>query len=298
MAASLPATAVDWGGAKAHDLVLFYPGQGSWEWALTQSDHSGNEKFREGKNCKDCHKTEEQAIGNKIVSGEKLEPNPIAGKAGSLPVKVQTSSDGERLYVRFEWQSPPAPAGDKMDPDTAARVTLMLGDESVKEATRAGCWGACHDDLVGMASAPSGTKITKYLAASRSKLTRQGGGENFKSAGDLQQLIDTGVYMEYWQAKLNPGQPAQPVSGYILDKRHKDGTPVVEATANHDNGRWVVVLSRTLQAGSPTHKSIVRGKTYHVGFAVHENHADHRFHYVSLEHTLSLDQESADFVAR
>ena len=27
----------------------------SFEWALTQTDHSGAKKFREGKNCKDCH---------------------------------------------------------------------------------------------------------------------------------------------------------------------------------------------------------------------------------------------------
>jgi len=293
---SLPAAAVDWSGVAAKDVTLFYPGQASWEWVLTQSDHSGNEKFRGGKNCKDCHKGEEKDIGNKIVSGKKLEPHPIAGKPGTLPVKIQTTSDGERLYVRFEWQSP-KPTGNKMDPKTAVHVTMMLGDEAVKEATRAGCWGTCHDDLIGMASAPAGKKITKYLTASRTKVTRQGGDENFKSDADLQQLIDKGDFMEYWQAKLNPGQPAQAASGYILDKRRKDSSPVVEASAENAGGKWTVVLSRKLKAGAKTHKDLLSGKTYHVGFAIHEDYTDHRFHYVSLEHTLSLDQ-STDFVAK
>jgi len=296
MSFSLPASAVDWGGAKAHELILFYPGQAAWEWVLTQSDHSGNEKFRGGKNCKDCHKGEEKDIGAKIVSGKKLEPNPIAGKPGSLPVKIQTTSDGEKLYVRLQWQSP-KPTGKKMDPDEQVHVTMMLDDGGVKEATRAGCWGSCHNDLIGMPNAPAGVKITKYLTGSRTKVTHAGGGENYKSAADLQALIDKDMYLEYWQAKLNPGKPAQAVSGYILDKRHKDGTPVVEATASNEGGTWTVVLSRKLKAGSKTHKDIVPGKTYHVGFAIHEDYTDHRFHYVSLEYTLSLDQ-ATDFVAK
>ena len=96
------ALAIDWSGVPGKEVVLFYPGQASWEWALTQKDHSGNEKFRGGKNCKDCHSTEEKDMGAKIVSGKKLEPSPIAGKPGSLPVNIQTANDGERLYVRLE----------------------------------------------------------------------------------------------------------------------------------------------------------------------------------------------------
>ena len=38
---SSPAAALDWGGVPAREVVLFYPGQGSFEWSLTQTDHSG-----------------------------------------------------------------------------------------------------------------------------------------------------------------------------------------------------------------------------------------------------------------
>jgi cytochrome c-type protein NapC len=151
-----------------------------------------------------------------------------------------------------------------MDDRYAARVTMMLDDGNVKEATRAGCWGTCHDDAAGMASAPVGKEITKYLAASRTKVTRQGGGENFKSPADLDQLLKQGLFVEYWQARLNPGQPAQAADGYILDKRHERTAPIVDADATFERP-WVVVLSRALKPGRPGYKDVVAGKTYTVG---------------------------------
>lgn len=291
-----PARAIDWSGVEGKDIVLFYPGQASWEWALTESDHSGAPKFRGGKNCKECHEGEQKKIGDLIVSGKKVEPTPIAGKPGSLTLNVKTAHDGERLYVRLEWAGAPQPSGTKMDPDYESRVTMMFDDGHVKEATRAGCWGTCHDDAIGMASAPAGMEITKYLAASRTSLTRQGGGENYKPQSDLDVLLGQGSFMEYWQAKLNPGQPTVAVDGYILDKRHKNDAPAVAAEAEFGDGKWVVVLSRALKAPGPNHKDIVPGTTYTVGFAVHDDYTEHRFHFVSFENTLVLDQGEADFV--
>jgi len=289
------AWALDWSGVPEKEVTLFYPGQASWEWVLTQDDHSGAKKFREGKNCFSCHEGEEKDIGAKIVSGKKLEPAPIAGKPGSIALKVQAAHDADRMYFRLSWTGG-KPTGKKMDPDVAAHVTVMLDDGSVKEATRAGCWGSCHDDAIGMASAPAGAKITKYLTGSRTKVTRQGGGENYKSEAELKQLMAAGGYLEYWQARLNPGQPAKAVDGYILEKRHKNDQPAISAEASNDGGKWTVVLSRPLKGGEG-HKDIVAGKTYHIGFAVHDDYADHRYHHVSYERTLVLDQGAADFVA-
>lgn len=289
--------AIDWSGVQGKDVTLFYPGQASWEWALTQSDHSAAKKFREGKDCIECHRLEEKDIGAKIVSGQKLEPNPIAGKPGSLEVNIKTAHDGENLYVRFEWAEPPASEGPKMDPDFQARVTMMLDDSHLVEAKRAGCWGTCHDDAIGMASAPAGKKITKYITQSRSKVTRSGGGENYKPQADIDQLLNDGMYMEYWQAKIKTDGSPVAMDGYILDKRHKNETPVVTAQAESSNGKWIVTLSRRLTSAGPHHKDIVSGNTYHVGFAIHTDHTDHRYHYVSLSQTLALDQKDADLVA-
>jgi hypothetical protein len=277
-------------------VKLFYPGQASWEWVLTAKDHSGATKFREGKNCKGCHDGEQADMGKRIVTGEKLEPKPIAGKPGGNTLEVRTAHDAERLYFQLRWQPSPA-SGTKLDPDEAAHVTVMLDDGGVKEATRAGCWASCHDDAIGMASAPEGAQITKYLGASRSKLARSGGGENFKPDADIEALLQSGTFLEYWQAELNPGKPAEAVSGWILDKRHQHTPAASSATATFADGWWTVELSRPLAAAGKGQKTIAPGKTWTVGFALHDDYANHRHHYVSFEHTLVLDAGTADFVA-
>lgn len=291
------ALAVDWNGVPEREIPLFYPGQASWEWALTEKDHSGAPKFKAGKNCKACHDGEQADMGGKIVAGQKLVPAAVAGKPGSLPLHVQVARDAQRLHFRFRWKAGNGAAG-KPDAEHAARVTVMFDDGGTKEAARAGCWGSCHDDAIGMASAPAGGKITKYLGASRVKLSRQGGGENYKPEADLATQLSQGVFLEYWQACLNPGQPAKPVSGYILDKRYEVEDGGVQAQAEFAGGEWTVVLSRPLASGGAGQKLFVPGHTYNLGFAVHDDHADHRHHHVSFEYTLTLDSGAADLVAK
>lgn len=292
-----PAGAVDWGGVQGRDIALFYPGQASWEWALTQSEHRGNKKFREGKNCIACHGGEEADIGGVIASGERLEPGPIAGWPPMIEVGVKAAHDGERLYVRLEWSDVEVPAAPRKDLEAEVKVTMILDDGRVVEAKRAGCWGACHDDAVGMPSAAAGQELTKYLARSRSKITRSGGGETYKPQAELDQMLSDGKFLEFWQAKLNKGAPAEAVAGYILDRRRKHEAPLVSAEAELKDGRWIVVLSRPLKAGRPGYKDIVPGKVYSLGFAIHPSYSDRRFHNVSLERTLVLDRGEADFVA-
>lgn len=297
--AAAPALAVDWNAVDGKTVTLFAPGQASFEWTMTQSDHSGAGRFREGRNCKHCHDGEQRDIGDLIAPaqgrGAALEPKPVAGKPGSIDLNVKTAHDGDNLHVRLQWQEAQYDGG-KMDPDHAARITMMFDDGTVREASRAGCWGTCHDDAMGMASDPDGVDLTKYLFASRTGVARSGGGENYKPDAEIQDLLSKGMFMEYWQARLNPGQPAEAVEGHILDRRHESKATQVSAEAQYDAGTWTVVLSRPMQA-SGHHKDLVPGKTYNVGFAVHNNHADHRFHHVSLEYTLSLDGGDGDLVA-
>ena len=137
--ASGSAAAVDWSAVKERELTLLYPGQASWEWVMTQADHSGAGKFREGKNCRGCHDGEQADIGKAIVTGgHKLEPTPMAGKPGSLKLAVKTAHDAERLYFHLRWR--PAAAGGKRMADAAAHITVMLDDGGTRESARAGCW--------------------------------------------------------------------------------------------------------------------------------------------------------------
>jgi len=292
-AAAPEAPAIDWSGIAGKEVVLFYPGQSSWEWALTQSDHGGAPKFREGKNCGECHIGEEKAMGGTLVSGKKNEPTPIAGKPGSIAATIKFAHDAQRLYVHLDIAEGSQPDA-KQDPKFATKVTMMLDDGKVAEAGRAGCWGTCHEDLVTMPSG-EGAERTKYLARSRAKMSRQGGGDALKPAEDLAKFRANGEFLEYWQAKLDAGS-AQAANGTVLEKRAEATPAAVTAQASPTNGGWSVTLSRKLTQGDG-YKDIVAGKTYTVGFAIHAGHTARRFHYVSFARSLVLDQGTADFVA-
>lgn len=289
----LPARALDWNKVSGKDVVLFYPAQLSWEMLLTQSEHSGAGKFREGKNCAGCHEGEERASGRLLVADKSVEPTPIAGKQGFVVANVKTAHDGERIHIRVEFD-PGSQPNAGMDKDFATKIAVMIDDGKVPEATRAGCWATCHDNLTRMPSAGPG-EITKYLTRSRVAMTRKGG-MDIKPAADLDKIRAEGGYLEYWQARLNPGKAPVVVDGIVLEKRIENAAPVVTAEALESGTKWTVVFSRKLNAGTP-YKEFSPGKSYTVGLSLHAGHTAHRFHYVSLEKTLALDSGKSDFVA-
>jgi hypothetical protein len=251
----------------AKPVALFYPGQSSFEWIL--SDHPGAEKFKAGKNCGACHIGDEKNMGALLVSGKKNEAAPIPGKPASLDAKVQFSHDADTMYVKIQFAEGAQP-NSKMGP-TDTMVTMMLAGDAVKAATRAGCWGACHDDAAGMPKGGAGGKTMNLAGA---------GGANF---------------MEYWQARIN-GSAATAVSGTITDKLAEAKPAAVTAQASNAGGTYTVTLSRKLNAPGLT--PLVAGKKYTVAFAIHAGHTVKRFHYVSFERSLVLDQGVADFVAK
>lgn len=294
---------IDWSKVAGKEVVLFYPGQSSFEWMLTEDDHSGGPKIRKGKSCMECHEDEEQKIGELIVSGEKLEPTPIAGKRAVIPVTVKTAHDGERLYVRLQWPKAEGSQGEatdaaQRDPDHETKVAMLLADDSVRAAKLAGCWATCHDDLVTMPSDLEGEDLTKYLSTSRAKMSRSGGGTQYKADAELKDQLAQGAFMEYWQAR-STGASGEPGAGYVLEERHEiEGDPMVNAEIEQEGGDWVAVLSRPLSVSTPGHKSLSPGTSYYFGLAIHDQHADKRFHHVSFEHTLRLNEGDADFVAK
>jgi cytochrome b561 len=287
------AVAVDWAKVPGKDVVLFYPAQMSWELLLTQSDHSGAKKFREGKDCRGCHDGEEKASGNLLVADKHSEPSPIAAKPGFINLNVKAARDSERLYIHLAFDPGLQPDAG-MDKDFETKVAVMLDDGKVAEAGRAGCWAACHDNLTRMASGGD-RETTKYLTRSRVSVSRQGGAD-IRPANELDKIRADGGYLEYWQARLKSDAAPEVVDGWILEKRQQNATPTVAAEATRTNGRWAVTLSRKLIAGTP-YKDLVEGRIYTIGFSVHAGHAAHRFHYVSLERTLAIDSGQADFVA-
>ena len=293
LSVSTAIAAPNWANVPAKDVALFYPGQSSWEWVMTPADHPGATKFRGGKNCAACHIGDEKTMGALLVSGKKNETTPIPGKPGSIDAKVQFAHDAQNMYVRLVFAEGKQPDA-KMDKDYATKVTMMLDDGNVPEANRAGCWGMCHEDSAGMPNA-KGADRTMYLPKTRAHLTAGGGGDALAPADQLAKLKAGGYSIEYWQARLNPGKPAVAENGEIFVKSEETKPTVVTADATNKGGTWSVTLTRKLNAGAGF-VTLEPGKRYTVAFAIHAGHTAKRFHYVSFERSLVLDQGNADFV--
>jgi len=125
LAAGAQAGAPDWSKVAERKIKVFYPGQSALEWVMNQSDHSAVPDIVNKKRpCAKCHEGDANEIGDKIVAGKPvgqsksvLEPKPINGKAGWIPVTFKAAHDGEKVYFRFEW-TPPQIAGPQMDKKT------------------------------------------------------------------------------------------------------------------------------------------------------------------------------------
>ena len=264
------AAAPDWSKVPAKTVTVFYPGASPIEWIMKGSEHGGARALKKGESCASCHDQETADMGKKMASGQKLEPAPIKGKAGSIPVNVQAANDGTNLYLRFSWKQPPGGA-DKMDAANQVKVAFMLEDNKVPGANLSGCWEACHADARTM---PEGKddKKTKYVK------------DGSLASGKYYDLIQ-------WTSK------GAKFDGYVADKRVMEGgKALVDAKGENKGGEWSVVFTRKLAGGGDGDIALAPGKTYNFGFAIHDDHAAGRFHQVSLGYTLGIDAK-ADITA-
>ena len=280
---------------NATEIILFQPGQSSWEWLLVPTSHDGGKRMREGKPCLFCHEGEEKVIGNLISSGEKLEPAPVSGVPGFIPMDVDATYDDEMLYLTLSWVSPVSyQSGDEQAP---ARVTVMLGAETLKLASIAGCWAACHNDMPGMPDEFSGEKLSKYLPGSRQKMARIGGGDNFKADDDLANQLANGMSLEYMQVALSTDGVRKVSEGYFLEARVEDADTDLEATAKRDGDRWTVEISRPLD-GPGERLVLNEGREYTLAIALHENYAEGRYHLTAFPMRFTLGVSEAKLQAR
>ena len=322
-AAAAGGSNIDWSSVEPVEVNLFYPGQASMEWTLKGSDHSGKRSFTKGDRCFDCHEEEEADIGELIISGEKLEPDPITGKRGSIPVNIQAAHDSDYLYMRFQWPDtkhvPVASAkGGKMDPENPIKLAVMLAtdDGKVEYADRSGCWQTCHIDASSMPLEPdAGTLgssplassldfsngVTKYLKESRTAIEiagkdgkTRGGWDKLKAAGDIQAALDNGQFMDLLRYKSGTGASED---GYILAERVMTGGQGVEFTGVLSDGTWTVEMKRKLTSDKPGDISMATGQLYNIGFAIHDDYSNRRYHHVSLGFKLGFDDEDAEINA-
>jgi len=314
---------IDWNSVEPVEITLFYPGVASMEWILKGSDHSGKRSFTKGDRCFDCHEDEEGDIGDLIMSGDKLEDDPITGKRGGIAVNIQTAHDSDYLYMRFQWPDtehvPVAFAdGGKMDPENQVKLAVMLAtdDEKVEFSNRAGCWQTCHIDASSMPLAPdAGTLsssplassldfssgVTKYLKESRTEIEidgkggkTRGGWDKLRDAGEIQAALDNGQFMDLLRYKSGTGESED---GYILAERVMNGGQGVEFSGSLADGTWTVEMKRKLTSDQPGDISMATDQLYNIGFAIHDDYSNRRYHHVSLGFKLGFDDEDAEINA-
>jgi hypothetical protein len=256
----------DWSKVPGKTITLLYPGASPVEWIMKGSEHGGARALKKGETCASCHHDEAADMGKKMATGQKIEPAPIKGKAGSIPVNVQAANDGTHLYLRFSWKQP-AGGADKMDKDNAVKLAVMLEDNKVPMANLSGCWETCHQDARTM---PDGKddKKTKYVK------------DGSVAGGKFYDLIQ-------WTSK------GAKHDGYVADKRVMEGGKLlVDAKGENKGGEWSVVFTRKLAGGGEGDINLASGKTVNFGFAIHDDHTAGRFHHVSLGYTLGIDTKA------
>ncbi len=303
---------VSWSGVKKRQVTLFYPGQSSIEWIQKGSEHGGKRPFQAGDRCVECHDNETADMGQKIVTGEKLEDTVIPGKRGSLAVDIQAQHDADYLYMKFQWPNgkhAPVPfaKGGKMDVKNQMKLALMIGNDDVEYADRAGCWGSCHDDVTNMpgeldkatldASEFNGrldfkSGVTKYLSESRTKVESKGcrgkklgGWDKLKNPEAVEEELAAGNFLDLIRYQSGTGLVED---GYILDERKMKGGQGAEVKANLSKGTWTVEMKRKLKSKEKGDISLELDKIYNIGFAIHDDYSDSRFHHVSLGYRMGF----------
>ncbi len=294
---------VNWSKVPSRKVVLFYPGQASMEWVLRGKDHGGARPVKAGDRCFDCHDEETVDIGQLIVSGEKLETNPIPGKRGSIPVTISAVHDKSYLYMRFVWpDSKHAPVpfvkGGKMDPENPIKLALMLATDDVKYAEQAGCWGTCHIDAKSMPLEPKGKAVTKYISESRTEIEikgrdgkKQGGWDKRKSQAEIDAELKAGHFMDVVRYSSGSGKVED---GYILADRVMKGGQGAEFTSSKEKGQWVIEMKRKLTSDKVGDVSMALDQVYNIGFAIHDDYSKARYHHVSVGYKLGFDNEEAE----
>jgi hypothetical protein len=169
--------------------MLFYPGQSSYQWLRGPGHPAGMAAVAGGAPCSACHLSQETRLGERIVAGGSLEPEPIPGKRGVIELRVQAAYDSERLYLRFQWptqqarpgqvhdflrydgqrwapfggpRSKPEVRSGAMPPLYEDRLGIALDDGRVPSFDRQGCWLACHDGMRDMPRQPPAEQVRAH----------------------------------------------------------------------------------------------------------------------------------------
>jgi hypothetical protein len=163
---------VDWAKVPTNNLVLFYPGQSTYQWLRSKDHKRAFMQTQEGQACVACHLNEEKVLGDTLVKEGRLEPTPVEGKNGSIDLNFQVAYDDENAYFRFQWKTLnnyagtahpywrydgkawKAFGGPKLNENVQSgeqpgiyedRMSIIIDDGKVPMFKEQGCWLTCHN---------------------------------------------------------------------------------------------------------------------------------------------------------
>ena len=255
---------------RSKEVTLFFPGQADSEWLL--SEHPGSQPLRQGRNCQQCHRSDEASMGSVQNYGK---------VADTRAVQVSFDQNATHLNITLQWTGP---ADDK-------DIALMWGDNSSDAFRRGGCFAACHSDMPGM-SRDRGQQAGKYLLASRLQERRIGRPAIPVSNDALQTLLAAGNFVEMWRVNLADGGAIQ--SAILLAELDWRASATVSAVADYANGQWTVKIKRN-RIGSDGFKDLNSLDRYTFGVALHGAQNAGGEHWVSLPMTLGFNSDDTDF---
>lgn len=269
---------INWTAIPTTKVILFYPGLSTYEW-LRSPDHKGaTREVKRGDSCTSCHDEDdnEQDIGKKIVSGERVETSPIKGKNGFVPLNVQVAYDAANVYFRFQWKTNTRSSGTALPyyrfdgkawtlygasqldaavqsgtqpPAFEDRLSLMIDDGKVPGFAEQGCWLTCHDGSPDSRKEASLDKVSANAAmksydldAVRKYLPASRSDPSDWSTGkpkaEIRKIMAEGGFVDLVQWLAHRTNPAGVAEdGYILEGRFSDaGKPIYSANFDTKSG--------------------------------------------------------------
>ena len=200
-----------------------------------------------------------------------------------------------------------------MDPENKVKLAIMLATDDVKYADRAGCWGTCHADLRSMPFEPEQAAIdatslkeasdgvSKYLTESRSSINLKsrkgalGGWDKLNDETAIGEELKAGHFMDLLRYKA--GEKVAE-NGHILKERVSNDGIGIEAVGTLNAGTWTVEISRPLVSDKTGDLVLDTSQIYNIGFAIHDDYTNARYHHVSLGYKLGFDKTETEINAQ